>query len=308
MSAEAVLTPPRAGAPLWRSLLRDRQLSSGLVLLVLIIAGAVLAPLAATVTGHPPNDQFPDQSLDSSGLPIAGGNGFLLGADGSGRDVFVRTLYGARISLVVGIPATTLAMLIGTVVGLLAGYVGGVVDTVLSELTNVALAFPFLITALSVVTLNRGNSGDTRVNPALVVILLITLFSWTYFARIVRTAVVDLRHQPFILAAIGAGAGRSRVLVHEILPNVAPIVIVYWAVQLPVNIVAEASLSYLGVGITAPTASWGSMIANAQASALYQVQPWLIGAPAIALFVTVLAFNLLSTSLRTHLDPTGGRA
>ncbi|ULN45804.1 ABC transporter permease [Mycolicibacterium goodii] len=291
----------------WRSFLANPGLLFGSLLVGLVVLAAVSAPLIAAVVGHGPNDQFPDDTLDDSGLPITGGNGFLLGADGSGRDVFIRTLYGARISLAIGVPATTIAMAVGVVVGLIGGYFGGRVDAVLSEFTNVALAFPFLVTALSVVTLNRGTAGTTLVDPVFVVIGIIALFSWTYFARLVRNSVTELKARPFVLAAVGCGSSHTRVLVREILPNIAPTVIIYWAVQLPTNIVAEASLSYLGVGIRPPTPSWGTMIANAQDSALYQVQPLMLIAPAGALFVTVLGFNILSTRLRSRFDPLSAR-
>lgn len=310
-----VLLPQAAGADLdtltprnrLRRFLADPGLVIGSALVLLVVIAALAAPLVAAVVGHGPNDQFPDDTLDAAGLPITGGNGFLLGADGNGRDVFVRTLYGARVSLGIGIPATTLAMLIGVIVGLLGGYFGGRVDAALSELTNIALAFPFLVTALSVVTLNRGTAGTNLIDPIFVVIGIIALFSWTYFARLVRNAVIEVKAKPFVLAAIGAGSSHWRVLLREILPIIAPTVIIYWSVQLPANIVAEASLSYLGVGIKAPTPSWGTMIANAQQSALYQTQPWLLIAPAFALFVTVLGFNILSTRLRSRFDPLARR-
>ncbi|HEX7826419.1 MAG TPA: ABC transporter permease [Mycobacterium sp.] len=288
----------------WRGLLADRGLLSGAVIIGVVIAAALLAPVFAALLGHGPDEQFPDDTLDAAGLPITGGHGFLLGADGSGRDVLVRTLYGARVSLTIGIPATTIAMIVGVVVGLTGGYFGGRIDALLSELTNVALAFPFLVTALSVVTLNRGTAGSTLVSPAVVVIGVVALFSWTYFARLVRNLVIEVKAKPFVLAAVGAGASHTRVIVREILPTIIPTIVIYWAVQLPTNIIAEASLSYLGVGIRPPTPSWGTMIANAQDSALYQTQPWMLIAPAIGLFVTVLGFNLLATRLRSRFDPT----
>ncbi|MGU3499700.1 ABC transporter permease [Mycobacterium sp. C31M] len=300
--ATAVAVGPTGRGRL-RSFLADPGLVAGSVLVALVVLAALAAPLVAAIVGHGPNEQFPDETLDAAGLPITGGNGFLLGADGSGRDVFIRTLYGARVSLGIGIPATTIAMVVGVVVGLVGGYFGGRTDAVLSELTNIALAFPFLVTALSVVTLNRGTAGTTLVDPVVVVIGVVALFSWTYFARLVRNSVIEIKARPFVLAAVGAGSSHTRVIVREILPNIAPTVIIYWAVQLPINIIAEASLSYLGVGIKAPTPSWGTMIANAQDSALYQPQPLMLIAPAAALFITVLGFNILSTSLRSRFDP-----
>lgn len=298
--------PPPAGRGHVRSFISDPGLVAGSVLVAFVVLAALAAPLVAALVGHGPDEQFPDETLDAAGLPITGGKGFLLGADGSGRDVFIRTLYGARVSLGIGIPATTIAMLVGVTIGLIGGYFGGRVDAVLSELTNVALAFPFLVTALSVVTLNRGTAGSTLIDPVLVVIGVVALFSWTYFARLVRNSVIEIKSKPFVLAAVGAGGSHARVIVKEILPNIAPTVIIYWAVQLPINIIAEASLSYLGVGIKAPTPSWGTMIANAQDSALYQPQPLMLIAPAAALFITVLGFNVLSTRLRSRVDPGSG--
>jgi peptide/nickel transport system permease protein len=279
----------------WRSALTDPGLLAGGAIVGVVLLAALLAPVFAALTGHGPDTQFPDETLDAAGLPITGGNGFLLGADGSGRDVLIRTLYGARVSLAIGIPATTIAMLVGVLVGLVGGYFGGRVDAVASEVTNVALAFPFLVTALSVVTLNRGTAGTTLVDPAVVVIGVIALFSWTYFARLVRNLVIEVKAKPFVLAAVGSGASHARVLIREILPTILPTIVIYWAVQLPTNIIAEASLSYLGVGIRPPTPSWGNMIANAQDSALYQTQPWMLIAPASALFLTVMGYNLLAT-------------
>jgi len=294
--------PPRTRGRL-RSFFADPGLVAGAALVAFVVLAALAAPLIAALVGHGPDDQFPDETLDAAGLPITGGNGFLLGADGSGRDVFIRTLYGARVSLGIGIPATTIAMVVGVFVGLIGGYFGGRIDAALSELTNIALAFPFLVTALSVVTLNRGTAGSTLVDPVFVVIGVVALFSWTYFARLVRNSVIEIKSKPFVLAAVGAGSSHTRVIIREILPNIAPTVIIYWAVQLPINIIAEASLSYLGVGIKAPTPSWGTMIANAQDSALYQPQPLMLIAPATALFITVLGFNVLSTRLRSRFDP-----
>ncbi|KAB1642324.1 ABC transporter permease [Gulosibacter chungangensis] len=281
----------------------DRSLLIGLGIVAGVVLLALLAPVIAFLLGHGPNDQFPDETLSESGLPVTSAPGFLLGVDGSGRDVFLRTIYGARVSLLVGIPATLIAAVIGTLVGLIGGYFGGKTDTVLTELTNIALAFPFLVTALSLVTLNRADGGSTVIDPVLVVILIIALFSWTYFARLVRGQAIEIKHRPFVLAAIGSGASKSRVVFSEILPSVLPAVIVYWAVQLPTNIIAEATLSFLGLGVRPPTASWGNMIANAQETALYQVQPWLLIAPGAALALTVFGFNLVSTRLQVHFDP-----
>ncbi|WP_036922488.1 ABC transporter permease [Propionicicella superfundia] len=294
---------PTGTALVLRHLRRDRTFVAGAVIVALLVALALLAPVIAAVVGHGPDAQFPDIAIDESGIPITGGHGFLLGADALGRDVFIRVLYGARVSLVIGVVSTTAAMLIGVAVGLVAGYWRGWADAVLSEVTNVTLAFPMLLTALSIAALNRAPGGSTYVSPPVVVVVIISLFSWTYFARVVRGVVIDVTNANYVKAAIGAGSPSSWIVLREILPNTAPSVIVYWAVQLPTNIMAEATLSYLGVGIRTPQASWGLMISEAQTSGLYVAQPMMLIAPCLALFVTVLGFNIVSTRLRAHLDP-----
>ncbi|MGN8117119.1 ABC transporter permease [Labrys sp. 22185] len=285
------------------AVLAEPSVRFGGLLVLTVLAAALLAPLVALWLGHGSTEQFSDIALSEDGLPIGPNWAFPLGADGDGRDVLVRTLYGARISLLVSIPATTLAMVVGTSIGLIAGYFGGLADRMISQGIDVALSFPFVVTALSLLALNRGANGQPIADPVLVVVLIIALFSWTYFARLTRGLVLSLRHSPFVEAAQTLGASRRRILIREVLPNVAPVALVYWAVQLPNNIVAEATLSFLGVGIQPPTASWGNMIADAQRSSLYQLQPWFLLGPSIALFLTVVGFNTLSAGLRNVLDP-----
>lgn len=293
---------PDRGA-LVRTLWDESAIRFGGVLVLLVILTALLAPVVAILVGHGPTEQFRADGLDQAGIPVGPSAAFWLGADGEGRDVLVRTLYGAQVSLLVGIPATTLSMLFGTAVGLLAGFAGGHIDRIVSQIVNVVLSFPFVVTALSLLVLNRDASGRPIASPVVVVVLIISAFSWTYFARLVRGMTLTLRSRPFVDAAITAGASRGYILVKEILPNVFPVVAVYWAVQLPVNIIAEATLSFLGVGVQAPTPSWGNMIADAQRSSLYQVQPWFLLGPAIALLVTVLGCNAFADGLRNVLDP-----
>ncbi|MBB2914563.1 peptide/nickel transport system permease protein [Streptosporangium becharense] len=303
---DGVRRPRRFPGPVLGAILRERSARVGLVLVGVIVLAALLAPLAAALTGHGPNQQFRSEALSESGLPVGPGGDFLLGADGNGRDVLVRTLYGARISLLVGIPATTLALVVGTAVGLVAGFFAGRTDRLLSQVIDVALSFPFVVTALSLVALNGGGDGQPVLNPVVLVTIVISLFAWTYFARLTRGLVIVLRGKPFVEAALSVGASRRRVITREILPNVLPVVAVYWAVQLPLNILSEATLSFLGVGVQAPTASWGNMIAEAQRSSLYQVQPWFLLGPGIAMFVTVLGFNAISSGIRNVLDPDRG--
>lgn len=299
-SPQEAEAPPEA--PL-KQALADPGLRLGAGVVAVLLLTAAAAPVLALLIGHGPNEQYPDIAISDAGIPVGPDQQFWLGADSLGRDVLVRVIFGARISVSIGVLSTTVAMVIGVLVGLAAGYLRGWVDAALSELTNVTMAFPMLLTALSVAALNRAPGGAVFVAPAVVVVVIISLFSWTYFARVVRAVVIDVTGATFVKAAIGAGSPTRWILSREILPNILPAVVVYWAVQLPTNIMAEATLSYLGVGIRAPEASWGQMIADAQSSGLYSVRPLILIAPCAALFVTVLGFNLLSTRLRAYLDP-----
>ncbi len=295
---------PDFAATLWR----ERSVRVGLLIVGSVLAAAMLAPLAAFLLGHGPTDQFPDVALDDMGIPVGPSLAFPMGADGNARDVFVRTLYGAQISLLVGIPATTAAMVIGTLIGMVSGFLAGRVDRVISQAIDVAMSFPFVVTALSLLSLNRGDAGMPLISPTLVVVLVIALFSWTYFARLTRAMVLDMRSGPMVEASLIIGASKARIVFIDILPNSLPTLLVYWAVQLPANSVAEATLSFLGVGIQAPVTSWGNMIAEAQRTSLYQDQPWFLAGPALALFLTVVGFNTLSSGLRSVLDPHRRRA
>ncbi|SHM62446.1 ABC transporter permease [Cryptosporangium aurantiacum] len=306
MSDVLVAAPTAPAAPsraLGARILRERSARFGLITIGVVVLLAAAAPVFAAITGHGPAEQFPSEALSEAGVPVGPNGDFWLGADGNGRDVLVRTLYGARISLLVGIPATTVAAVLGTAIGVLSGYFGGATDRILSQVTDVVLSFPFVVTALSLVALNLGADGTSRLSPVLLVIIVIAVFAWTYFARLTRGLTLELRHRPFVEAAITLGAGHGRIITREILPSIAPAVIVYWAVQLPTNIVAEATLSFLGIGVQAPTPSWGNMIADAQSTSLYQVQPWFLAVPAIGLFLTVLGFNALAGGVRNVLDP-----
>ena len=294
---------PSPSFQLLKSLWRERSVRVGAVIVGFVLLAALLAPAIAGLLGHGAMEQFQSTALDEMGLPIGPTLEFPLGADGNGRDVLVRTLYGAQVSLIVGIPATTIAMIIGTAIGLASGFFAGRTDRVISQGIDVALSFPFVVTALSLLSLNRGGTGQPIIPPLIVVIIVISLFSWAFFARLTRGLVLDLRSSPMVEASRTLGASSARILWFDILPNILPTIFVYWAVQLPANIVAEATLSFLGVGIQAPMPSWGNMIAEAQRSSLYQDQPWFLAGPGLALFLTVVGFNTLSAGLRNVLDP-----
>jgi peptide/nickel transport system permease protein len=307
--SSAIAVPPQLadvpghGSDLLRSSLRERSVRAGLIIIGIVVVAALGAPLVALLTGHGVTEQFHSTALDSGGVPVGPNSEFWFGADGNGRDVLVRTLYGARTSLLVGIPTTTLAMVIGTAIGVAAGFYGGRTDRILSQFTDVVLSFPFVVTALSLVTLNRTAAGSTVVSPTILVIVVIALFAWTYFARLTRGLVMDIRSHAFVEASITLGASRTRIIFSDILPCIAPSVIVYWAVQLPQNIIAESTLSFIGVGIQAPQPSLGNIIADAQSSGLYQIQPWYLITPIIVLVAIVVGFNTISTGLRNVLDP-----
>ena len=291
----------------WARLRRDRVALLSAVVVVLLVALAVAAPVVASLTGHGRDESFRTTGLSLDGVPVGPSGTFLLGTDEQGRDLLVRLLYGARVSLLVGVVATAAALAIGTVVGLVAGFAGGRTDSVLSRVIDVFLSFPFLLTALTLFALNRKADGvSNRVTPLLVVIGIIALFSWTYFARLVRGQVLSLREREFVEAARSLGASRLRIMRVDVLPNLVAPLIIYSTLQIPVNIVLEATLSFLGVGVTAPTPTWGNMIESAQE--FYQLRPVFLLAPGLAITLTVLAFNLLGDGLRDALDPRAARA
>ncbi len=277
----------------WRRLRKDRVAMISLVVILLIVLVAICAPLFAQMTGHPPNTQYRDTGLDESGLPTAPNSEFWLGTDELGRDVLVRIAYGARISLLVGVTATLLIVVLGVIVGIAAGYFGGFVDTVLARLIDVVLSMPFLLVAISLVSI---------FSPSLLIsILVIAFFSWASVARIVRGQVLSVKEREFVEGARSLGASNSRIMFVDILPNVLAPVIIYASLLVPVVILFQAALSYLGLGIQPPTPDWGGMISTAQG--VYQVAWWYLFFPSLALVVTTLAFNLLGDGIRDAVDP-----
>jgi ABC-type dipeptide/oligopeptide/nickel transport system permease subunit len=277
----------------WDRLRRDKVAMFSLLVIVLIALMAIFAPLFTAWTGHPPNEQYHSTGLSLNGLPKAPSSTFYLGTDDLGRDVLVRIAYGARISLLVGVIATLITVAIGVVVGLAAGFLGGIVDTALARLVDVVLSVPFLLVAIALVSIT---------GPSLTVtILVIGFFSWASVARIVRGQVLSLREREFVEAARSLGAGSSRIMFIDILPNVLAQIIVYTTLLIPVVIVVQATLSFLGLGLPAPTADWGGMISESQA--YYRVAWWFVLFPSVALVVTTLAFNLFGDGVRDAFDP-----
>jgi ABC-type dipeptide/oligopeptide/nickel transport system permease subunit len=285
----------------WQRLRKDRvsMVSLGFILVLFLVA--ICAPLLTALIGHPPNYQYTTTGISLSGIPVGPfHNGFILGADDLGRDVLSRIIYGSRVSLEVGIGATALALFLGVVVGLVAGYYGGFVDSVLGRLMDLLLSFPILIFALAIVA---------RFGPSLgLLIIVISMFTWPYIGRLVRGQVITLKEREFVEAARAIGASDFRIMFTEIAPNLIALAVIYATLLIPVNIVTEATLSYLGLGIQPPTASWGNMISEAQTGDLFTIAWWFLVFPCVALVLTTLAFNLLGDGLRDALDPRYGRS
>ena len=358
----------------WRRLRRDNVALIALTFIVLLVVVAVFAGQIVKLFGaHPPNAQN-SNALDDFGSAAAPGHGYLMGTDALGRDVFSRTIYGARVSLLTAFVATGLIVFIGVTLGMIAGYYRGFVDSALSRSMDVVLAFPVLLLALGLgaacslkgcltasavgrdlfvagavvllipvitagISTARGRPGfnaisgsdwvlrlapgglilvlalvfsflvpssKTLIQPGLpVVIFVITLAGWPYMARIIRGQVLSLREKEFVEAARSLGASDTRIIFRHLLPNLVAPIIVYTTLLIPTNILFEAALSFLGVGVQPPTASWGAMIADA--ISIFDTAWWYMTFPGVALLLTVLAFNLIGDGLQDALNPRTGR-
>jgi peptide/nickel transport system permease protein len=288
----------------WRRLRKDRvaMVSGGFIVFLVIVALA--APLVVKLLGLPgPYTQNPSLT-GPFGEPAGPSGAHPFGVDPLGQDVASRVIYGARVSLEVGVVGTAIAMIIGVSLGLIAGYYRGWLDTVISRLLiDVTLSIPLLLLGLGIgaACSVRGCVGGAIQPGVGVIIFLIAFATWTYFARIVRGLVLSLREREFVDAARALGASDLRIMFREILPNLVAPIIVYATLQIPLNILIEASLSFLGVGVRSPTASWGQMIAAATPT--FNTAWWYMIYPGAALLLTVLAFNLLGDGLRDALNP-----
>ncbi|WP_020660005.1 ABC transporter permease [Amycolatopsis benzoatilytica] len=292
----------------WMRLKRDRVAIAGGCVVLLLIAAALLAPLLVGWFGHPPT-QFQETLVDPDlQVPKGAFGGIsadnLLGVEPvNGRDLFSRVLYGSRISLLIAFLATALSVVLGTVLGVVAGYFGGWADTLISRTMDVFLAFPLLLFAIALAGVVPdhafGFSGDSlRVG---LLIFIIGFFSWPYIGRIIRGQTLSLREREFVDAARSLGARGPYILFRELLPNLAAPILVYSTLLIPANVLFEAALSFLGVGIRPPTPTWGGMLADA--AHYYQIDPEFMLVPGLAIFVTVLSFNLFGDGLRDALDP-----
>jgi peptide/nickel transport system permease protein len=298
----------------WTRLKRDKVAMTGGVVVVLLILMAIFAPLIVKWLGHPPDEQHQSPALldlTTGGTPRGAFGGvsgqFLFGLEpGNGRDIFSRVVYGSRISLTIAFAAAFLSVAIGSTLGVIAGLLGGWVDNVIGRLMDLFLAFPLLVFALSIVGVlpDRafGLSGNTlRIT---MMIFVIGFFNWPYIARIVRGQALSLREREFVDAARSLGARPPYIIVRELLPNLMAPILIYMTLLIPTNVLFEAALSFLGVGVQAPTATWGGMLSDASK---YITEPAFIFFPGMAVFVTVLAFNLFGDGLRDAFDPKGTR-
>ena len=294
----------------WEKFKQDKVALFGGFLIALMLLGALLAPLAASWTGHTYDEQFRDTMLNDFGTPLGPdfANKFYFGADDLGRDLFVRILRGAWVSLRIAFIATGLEVFIGVLVGMTAGYARGWLDTVLSRTMDLILSIPFLLLGISLsVSLPGFDNFLFLQNGEPLVLGLIVFFGWPYIARIIRGQTLSIREAQFVEAAHSIGGTSRWVMVREILPNLVAPIIVFSTLIVPVNIIAEASLSFLGVGIQEPTPAWGTMLARAQQYVIYGAAWWYMFFPGLFLFLTVLGFNLLGDGLRDALDPKTAR-
>jgi ABC-type dipeptide/oligopeptide/nickel transport system permease subunit len=357
----------------WRRLRRDRVALVALGFIVFLIVVAVFAPLIVKLVGARPPNQQSTKYFDSFGSPSGPSSDKLLGVDDLGRDVFSRVLYGARVSLEVAFISTTIIVVIGVAMGMVAGYYRGWVDTALSRVMDVLLAFPVLLLALGLgaacslgngclpVNFNktgrvvialalvgaavsvgrllwhrrggRGEPLETReivlrvlpwavllaiglvmefllhdhtqggiIQPGKAVVIFVIAFAgWPYMARIIRGQVLSIREKEFVEAARSLGASDTRILMRHILPNLVAPIIVYTTLLIPTNILFEAALSFLGIGVQPPTASWGAMISDA--TGIFDTAWWFMTFPGLALLLTVLSFNLIGDGLQDALNP-----
>lgn len=272
----------------WRKLRRDKLAMFALVLSVIIIAFSFGAPIVSMITGH----NYETGNLRTILKPVGTDNHWL-GTDANGRDILTRLAYGGRISMTVATLATVYALLIGSTVGAISGFYGGIVDSILMRFVDVIISIPQITLLLLVsVTWKPGPFG---------LAFVIAILSWTGVSRLVRGEVLSLRHRDFVDAARVLGASNSRIIFKHIFPNVLPIVIVWISLALPGLILTEATLSYLGFGVQIPVPSWGNMLDEAKE---FYTKSWTyVFIPGAAIYLAALAFNLLGNGLRDALDP-----
>jgi peptide/nickel transport system permease protein len=290
----------------WMRLRRDKVAMGGGIVIVLLILVAIVGPYLVAN----PNTYHSDLIDPTFSRPIGPFGGISLdhpfGVEPiTGRDMLARVVVGARFSLLIGFLATALAVIIGAIMGVIAGYFGGWVDSIIARLMDIFLAFPLLVFAIALVGVIPGSAFGLSGNGLRVILLIfiIGFFAWPYMGRIIRGQTLSLREREFVDAARSLGARGPYILFRELLPNLVGPILVYSTLLIPTNILFEAALDYLGVGLIPPTPSWGAMLADAVSQGFYSVDPMYMIIPGVAIFITIMAFNLFGDGLRDALDP-----
>lgn len=294
----------RRDNPYLRQIRGDRLALAGVGFLGFVALVAVFGPTILNLAGAPGPYERDTTALDGFGTATGPSASHWFGVDGLGRDILSRIVHGARVSLGVALVATSMAVVIGVAVGLVAGYSRGLADAVLSRVIDVMLAIPYLLLALGLAASCSVGGGclGGMIRPGIgVVVFVIAITSWTYVARIVRGETLSLRESEFVEAARASGASTYRIVFREILPNLAGPIIVYASILIPQVMLYEAALSFLGVGVQAPTPSWGQMLSDAAAG--FSSAWWYMLFPGLAIALTVLAFNVVGDALRDAMNP-----
>ncbi|MGE0004000.1 MAG: ABC transporter permease [Parvibaculaceae bacterium] len=274
----------------WKRFGKDRVAVFGVLVIVLAVLAAVLAPV---ISPYDPAEQFFD-GLTLEGAPLPPNERFWFGTDTNGRDQFSRLLYGARTSLVIGLLANGIAVAIGTILGVVAGYMRGLVGATIMRFTDLMMAFPPLLLAIALAAILR---------PGLwIIIVVIALVNWVQIARVIYTETTSLAEREYIEAARALGASSPRIVFRHLIPHLVPTIIVYATLGIATTVLLEAMLSFLGRGVQPPTPAWGMMIFESQSYFLNA--PWLVFIPGAAILIVALAFNLAGDGLRDALDPT----
>lgn len=262
------------------------------IIILFILFFAVFAPF---IVPYNPAEQF-YEGLTLMGMPRAPGGDFLLGTDLLGRDLLSRIIYGARVSLIIGVAANGAALLIGTILGTVAGFYQNKIGTIIMRFTDLMMAFPALLLAIALTAILK---------PSLwIVAMVIALVNWVQIARVIYSQVLSLRKMEFIEAAISVGAGSKRIIFKHMLPHLFPTLLVWGTLGISTTVLLESTLSFLGVGVQPPIPSWGGIINESQS--YFLDAPWLVFFPGIAILITSLAFNLLGDSLRDLLGMERG--
>jgi peptide/nickel transport system permease protein len=311
----------------WRRFKRDKvAIGGGITIVLLVLLSFVGAPLFSLWLGHGPDAQY-DGAVTIGGLPLGpwahfanvpyiGATGhfphvfFPLGSDGAqGRDEFLRLLYGGQASLEVAIGAMVVSIALGIVIGAIAGYYGGWIDLIVSRVTELVQAFPIVLFIIALAAVAGPELSNITLGflgqGVFTIIVALSVFSWFYPARIVRAQVLSLREKEFVEAARMVGASDARIIRSHLVPHLVGPMIVLGTILVGQNVLAEAGLSFLGVGVVDPTSSWGSLLE--QATSYFLEVPWLMIWPGLMVLVTTLAFNLLGDGLRDAFDPRSAR-